>query len=214
MWELRWILLGLGVVVVGAVYLWGRRPLAFRLGASGQSRERAEPSISASEPDEQTQLDDGLAAQPAAISKSQRIGRAKIVTLRVVPKDDTELNSEDAVLALRAAGLVHGKYGIFHRSPAEDSDEPVFSVASLVEPGSFDMENLKGSTIPGMSFFMVLPGARDPVSQFDTMVQTARMLAQSLDAELVDEGGSSWSIQRERYVREQIIEYRHQLGRA
>jgi len=30
---------------------------------------------------------------------------------------------------------------------------------------------------------------------------------------LHDERGSSWSVQRERYVREEIIEYRHQLER-
>jgi FtsZ-interacting cell division protein ZipA len=43
------------------------------------------------------------------------------------------------------------------------------------------------------------------------MVQTARSLAHDLEAELHDEKGSSWSIQRERYVREEIIRYRHQL---
>ena len=42
------------------------------------------------------------------------------------------------------------------------------------------------------------------------MVGTARELARELEAELRDENGSSWSIQRERYVREEIIEYLHQ----
>ena len=61
-----------------------------------------------------------------------------------------------------------------------------------------------------MSFFMVLPGLGDPVSRFDRMVAVARNLMQSLNAELFDEQGSSWSVQRERYVREEIIEYCHQ----
>jgi cell division protein ZipA len=65
-----------------------------------------------------------------------------------------------------------------------------------------------------MSFFMTLPGSGDPVTAFDLMVETARSLAHDLDAELHDEKGSSWSIQRERYLREEIIEYRHQRARV
>jgi cell division protein ZipA len=65
-----------------------------------------------------------------------------------------------------------------------------------------------------MSFFMVLPGLGDPVVCFDEMIQAARALSKELDAEIFDEQGSSWSIQRERYIREEIIEYRHQMGRA
>ena len=117
------------------------------------------------------------------------------------------------MLALRAAGLQHGRYGIFHRFGPRGPSEPLFSVANLTEPGSFDLAKLAESTIPGMSFFMILPGVGDPITRFDQMVETARALAHELEAELFDEKGSSWSIQRERYVREEIIAYRHQLER-
>ena len=60
---------------------------------------------------------------------------------------------------------------------------------------------------------MVLPGAGDPVARFDAMVETARGLSVELSADLFDERGSSWSSQRERYLREEIIEYRHQSER-
>ena len=62
-----------------------------------------------------------------------------------------------------------------------------------------------------MSFFMVLPGSGDPVARFDAMVATARDLARDLEGELRDEKGSSWSFQRERYVREEVIAYCHSL---
>jgi cell division protein ZipA len=84
----------------------------------------------------------------------------------------------------------------------------LFSVASLTEPGTFDLDNL--GAISGMSLFVVLPGGIDPVECFDAMVETARSLAHRLDADLLDERGSSWSIQRERYLREELIRYRHQ----
>ena len=86
-------------------------------------------------------------------------------------------------------------------------------MASLTEPGSFDLEHLQGTTIAGLSFFVVLPGTGDPVARFDAMVETARALSVELAADLHDERGSSWSVQRERYLREEIIEYRHQVER-
>ena len=39
------------------------------------------------------------------------------------------------------------------------------------------------------------------------MMAAARALAQSLDGELLDESGSTLSIQRERYLREEIIQF-------
>jgi FtsZ-interacting cell division protein ZipA len=45
------------------------------------------------------------------------------------------------------------------------------------------------------------------------MVALARNLADDLDGVILDERGSSWSIQRERYVREEIIQFHHQLSR-
>ena len=128
-------------------------------------------------------------------------------------RGEAELDSQTIVLALRKAGLKHGQYGIFHSMPDDGSGLPRFSVASLTEPGSFDLTNLEGKVIPGMSFFMVLPGPDDPVLSLDEMVQTARALSTELDGELFDERGSSWSIQRERYIREEIIAYRHQRSR-
>ena len=82
----------------------------------------------------------------------------KVVTVRFVPRSGAELRVESAVLALREAGLQHGRYGIFHYPVEEDEHEAAFSVASLVEPGSFDLTNLKEATLPGMSFFMVASG--------------------------------------------------------
>jgi cell division protein ZipA len=130
--------------------------------------------------------------------------------LRLIPRGD-ELSAERAVGALADAGLKHGRYGIFHLNGVDG--EPAFSCASLTEPGTFDLATLGQSTIAGLSFFVVLPGTGDPVSRFDAMVETARALTVELEADLHDEAGSSWSVQRERYLREEIIEYRHQLER-
>lgn len=225
--SLRWVLLGLGALLLIGVYLWGRGVLR-PPPRPAPRRGRIEPTADADAemPDEaidslpesgEARLDG--ADVPAGDAEGVRADDAqppvaeRVVTVRLVPKSGL-WNGQTVVLALRAAGMQHGRYGIFHRLPEDGQREPLFSAANLTEPGSFDLTNLAATTLPGMSFFLVLPGVGDPVARFDMMVDTARSLALELDGELHDDRGSSWSIQRERYVREQIIEYRYQLERS
>ena len=129
------------------------------------------------------------------------------MTLRIIARNNGSFAGDDLVLSLRGIGMRHGKFGIFHRYSGNDEDKTIFSAASLVEPGSFDMTNLKSQKIPGISLFMVLPGPLDGTQAFDLMMVAARAVTQSLDAELLDESGSTLSIQRERYLREEVIQY-------
>jgi cell division protein ZipA len=213
--ELRWVLLLLGALVIGLIWAIGSGRLQRLAGALRRPRDesRQEPTIDGpeGEPANVAVVDPGDSAaldQPDADhAADERIDR--VVTVRFMPKEKP-LPADKTVLAMRAAGLRHGQYGIFHMHVNETSRDVHFSVANLTEPGSFDLTNLAGSTIAGMNFFIVLPGRGDPVERFDRMVDTARELARSLDAELRDERGSSGSMQRERYVREEVIEYRHQ----
>jgi cell division protein ZipA len=203
MWELRWILAVLGAALIAVLYAWDR--------VGGRAATDTRPSEGQTpRPDDRGAAGEETPA-PAQTERPKRRKPEKVIAVRLVPKA-AEVSAQAAVLALREAGLRFGRYGIFHLQG--EADEASFSVASLVEPGSFDLGNLHDSTIPGLSIFMVLPGSGDPVSRFDQMVQVARSLAHVLDAELVDDRGSSWSIQRERYLREELIEYRHQIGRG
>ncbi len=137
------------------------------------------------------------------------VGPQKIVTVRIVAREKKSFPGDELILSMRGIGLRHGKFGIFHRYDGNDESKTVFSAASLVEPGSFDLQNIKGQGIPGISLFLVLPGPVDSVEGFDMMLATARALTQSLNGELLDESGSTLSIQRERYLREEIIQFQH-----
>jgi len=147
-----------------------------------------------------------------AETAEQRQIEQKIITLRLVARGDDHFNGEQVVLALRGLGLRHGKFGIFHRVEGTDDESIVFSVASLVEPGTFDLTNIRQQELPGVSMFMVLPGPKDGAEAFDEMMETARALADSLNGDLLDEAGSTMSVQRERFLREEIIQYQHGLA--
>jgi cell division protein ZipA len=210
MWDLRWVLLGLGALVLVGVYLWSRGIVSRdMLPTLPRRKERTEPSIGEPPPLEPTPQPESL-VETVSEEEKARPGPERVVALRLIPRG-AELPTERAVSALRNAGLEHGRYAIFHRQLGTNREG--FSVASLTEPGSFDVEHIDDSTIAGLSFFLVLPGSGDPVSRFDAMVETARALSVELAADLFDERGSSWSSQRERYLREELIEYRHQVER-
>jgi cell division protein ZipA len=210
MWDLRWVLLGLGALVLVGVYLWSRGVFSRDLlPALPRRKPRTEPSIGEPpQPPPPTEVPSLV--ETVSEEEKARPAPDRIVTLRLVPRGQ-EVPTEHAVAALRSAGLEHGRYAIFHRQLGTNREG--FSVASLTEPGSFDLEHLEGTTIAGLSFFVVLPGNGDPVARFDAMVETARALSVELAADLFDERGSSWSSQRERYLREELIEYRHQFER-
>ena len=206
---LRWLLLFFGVLVIAGVYLYSRRErdkkdeepaperrVAPTLGDDSEPEHAAEPTLEPVEPP----VVSGEEAPPA---------KQKIVTLRLVARDGGAFKGDELVLSMRGIGLRHGKFGIFHRYDGNDEERTVFSAASLVEPGSFDLANIKEQELPGISLFLVLPGPIDSVEAFDMMMEAARTLTQSLDGELLDESGSTLSIQRERYMREEVIQYQH-----
>jgi cell division protein ZipA len=208
--NLRWLLLFFGILVVAGVYFYSRRErdkkekettdvgrVTPTLGDDG------EPRVST---DDGTTRDNDDAEADAEIPLD---APQKIVTLRLIARNGGAFPGDELILSMRGIGLRHGKFGIFHRIDGDDESRTIFSAASLVEPGSFDLANIKEQEIPGISLFMVLPGPVEGVEAFDMMMEAARALAQSLDADLLDESGSTLSIQRERYMREETIQYQH-----
>ena len=109
---------------------------------------------------------------------------------------------------LEACGMEFGDLGIYHRHEEPDTRSPVqFSVASAVAPGTLRPEEMETLETPGVSFFMSLPGPRDPVQAFDYMLETAQTLARNLGGELRDENHSVMTTQTIEHCRQRIREY-------
>ena len=141
MWDLRWVLLGLGALVrCRGVSLEPRHRVArHAAGASApQAAHRAEHRRAARADGAR-----GRTRRPSSKPSRRKNGRGPRPTeswrLRLIPRDE-ELPAERAVTALRNAGLEHGRYAIFHRQLGANREG--FSVASLTEPGSFDVDHL------------------------------------------------------------------------
>ena len=207
---LRWLLLLFGALAIAGIYLYSRRERD-----KPPQEQAAAPRHTPDETNESSESDapeaDGAAAEMDADAASETSDQTpqKIVTLRLVARNKGAFRGDELILSLRGIGMRSGKFGIYHRCDGNDESRIIFSAASLVEPGSFDIANIKEQEIPGISLFIVLPGPIDGAEGFDMMIAAARTLAQSLNAELLDESGSTLSIQRERYMREDIIQFQH-----
>lgn len=215
--ELRWILTALGVALIIGVYIWSRRDrsgsetgsgrrepgLGERFGAwRGASADDLLPEIELDdEPVAAEPLDPHDLAAPAIPAEGEQL----IVALRLRARQPAGFDGSDLVKAFSAEGLEFGRFGAFHS--LDERRRSRFLVASLVEPGSFEIEKMHELRCPGVSMFMVLPGPPEPLTALDGMFTCARRLAERLDAEVLDDKGNALTMQQAGWLREQVIEY-------
>ncbi len=205
--EFRWLLLAAGLAVFAVVFWWTRREASGRPVVPPVLSRRQAPAL---EPDAAPAAPSGqdYAATPVTRPSAPQ----RIITVRLMAHGSATFPGDLLLGALREAGLHHGRFGIFHRQRSDDPAMTVFSVASLVEPGTFDPAAMSANRFPGVSFFLALPAPCDNVTAFDDMLSTARAIANQLDGQLLDEQGSRLSVQRERFLREEVIQFQHKPG--
>ncbi|MBS0396446.1 MAG: cell division protein ZipA C-terminal FtsZ-binding domain-containing protein, partial [Proteobacteria bacterium] len=134
----------------------------------------------------------------------------RIVAIRMIGERERRIDGAELKLALAAEGLEFGRYSIFHR--LVPPGKAAFSVASLVEPGAFDVEVMEETRYPGVSLFAVFPGPLPAPQTFDEMLATARRLAERLGGLLQDDTGSSLTGQRVLSLREELVHFEHLLA--
>lgn len=132
----------------------------------------------------------------------------RIVTLYLAARAGEVLHGGDIVVACEKAGLSYGHMGIFHRLDDNHPERgPIFSLANLVKPGSFDMARLGEIRTPGVSLFMTLPGPVPALDAWETLLPAAQRMAELLDAVLLDEERNALGRQRIAHLREEMRNY-------
>lgn len=112
--------------------------------------------------------------------------------------------------ALQAEGLHFGAMDIFHYLP-QGSKHTLFSVASVLEPGSFDMQSLHELATPGVTLFCQLPGPLKSFESFETMLGCARKLAARLHGRVCDEKRNPLTNQAIGHYRDRIEAFERKL---
>jgi len=129
----------------------------------------------------------------------------RIVSLFVMAREGQVFNGADLIVAAEKAGLEYGDMGIYHRLvDGKREAGPIFSVANMVKPGSFDLTRLDALRTPGLSFFMTLPGPVTALDAWDAMLPTAQRLAELLDGQVLDEERNALGRQRIAHIRDEL----------
>ena len=180
----RWILLGVGILLLVGVYLL-------------YILEKRFPHWFGREVEGESENDDAITEE-------------EVIYLNLQSRDG-EIEGADLIRAMQKYDLTHGDMGIFHRL-TEGSRQPLFSVANMVEPGNFDIETLSTMTTPGLTLFLRLPRTFDALHALDEMWATTRGLARELNADILDRNRQPFSSQKQQKMRDEVLEYMRQIA--
>ena len=133
---------------------------------------------------------------------------SEFVVMHVKSENNDGFNGSDLLQILLACDLRYGDRDILHRhEKAEGKGCLQFSVANMIEPGTFSLEDINSFRTPGVTFFMTLPGPEDPIAAFDCMVETANCLVKNLDATLYDEDHTTATPQLMNLYQERVKQF-------
>ena len=184
-------------------------PTLRELIETGQAQPAPEAAaVAARTTQEQPSAPPAAAPAPALPGARPDANFDKIVSVFLVARAGQSLSGPDLVVAAEKAGLVYGHMNIFHRLVDNHPElGPVFSVANLVKPGSFDLRTIKELQTPGINFFITLPGPISALDAWDTLLPTAQRMAELLDAVLLDEQRNALGRQRIANLRDELRAY-------
>lgn len=144
-----------------------------------------------------------------------------IVPLYVRALNQSGFNGADIFAAMEQLELQYGDMRIFHHYGLEEhaaasavpmSGKPVFSIANLVEPGTFEPEGAERFSSPGLILFMRLPGPLCGRVGFELMLNYAQRLAEILKGVLENERRETLTVENLAYLREGIAAFDEERG--
>ncbi|HEY5807859.1 MAG TPA: cell division protein ZipA C-terminal FtsZ-binding domain-containing protein [Povalibacter sp.] len=141
----------------------------------------------------------------------RRIERRKIVALRLAASAQRYPGGQLRD-ALEGESLRHGKYDVFHRT-TDNGDDSVFCVASMVEPGTFDLDEMPNHMYPGITLFAQLPGPVPGVHALHDLVACGKSLQETLGGTLQDDRGVPLTVHRIERLRQEVADFERGQGR-
>jgi len=132
----------------------------------------------------------------------------QVIILSVVMPANQYMSGASLLPSLLTLGMKYGEMNIFHRHQDNAGNGAVtFSLANMMNPGSFDLDTMETFATQGVSLFMTLPNAGDSFAVFEQMLGAAKQLAQEFNAQILDDKRNVLTKQTEQHYMSQIREF-------
>lgn len=173
-------------------------------GNPQQQPEQIQPIQSVAEPMVNTVVEEtpqAVAIEPQETQSAEE--ENPFVTLYLYAPQNEAFRGDFVVHYLEEVGLRFGEHQIFHRHQhIDDSLSPIiFSAANLMNPGTFDLNNISNFATAGLVLFMQLPTEGNDVANMKLLISNAEHLAASLGGFLYDDNQQPFGEEsRQRYM--------------
>ena len=139
---------------------------------------------------------------------SDEFEHSEVLVLNVVAKDDRVFAGDDLLQVLITSGLKFGDMNIFHkRNSKEHQSAIIFSVANMLNPGTFDLNNMDEFTTLGISFFLALPTPINNLDAFEQMLGVAQEIRDRLGGDFKDDQRNVMTGQTIEHYRQRIRDF-------
>lgn len=132
----------------------------------------------------------------------------EVIVVSVVMPEGQVISGAALLPTLLTLGLRFGDMDIFHRHQDNAGNGKVtFSLANMMNPGTFDLDEIESFSTQGITLFMTLPNAGDPFEVFEHMMKAAKQLSAEFHGQLLDDKRSVMTKQTEQHYMGKIREF-------
>ena len=127
----------------------------------------------------------------------------------VVAREGATVRGHELLQFFLTAGFRFGEMSIFHRHLHSDGTGPVlFSIANMMKPGVFDLENMEQFRSEGVSFFLTAPNNEINIKEaFDMMVVAVEQMAEEFDCVVLNGARKPLTEEQYRNYHERLLHY-------